>query len=632
MAEEIELAGSGQGGGEQHAPIVFSLQQDQQDRSQSILDEEREKHRRRAERFGTSYVDPGRVRKDFGLMMEARRERLRASHGFTTGNLDVFSPDRISCRDADAGCRCRMQMQRRSINANNPDGTSALARGGRRSDAIGDLTVGQAEEREKRAARAARFGMEAPSATPLDAYKPDGEVEARARRAAKFGVPYQPADAVLMDMDLYEQRREVGKDVERRPNAIYLYGVDVMSTKEVLSYFEEYGPVFVEWLDDSSCNVLFDDSNSAKRAMVGKGTPLPPEVMTAAAAAAAVQEQEQGELQQQLEDVGAPAPVPVLRYQPELPVPDNLSDVANLPYIWHKGQDFVKDGTSVSLVFRMATTEDVRDMSQPKRTRELWKSAGGGGGGGGGGDRAGRGRGRGQQQQQRRGKRPGRPGSGANGDGDGPADMDVDDNGHGAGTNDEDDDREVPRKRSRGVRGGQRLAMREVRPVLQPYGGTGLLQVGGAVLPAKGHVLDYTELEDEDPVAAASAAVSVAKGMKAVLSGGGGGMGGGGGGAGGRAGTGGRRGGRKGRGRGRGGEEGEGVDRPEVDVRELLKARRSRLPAPAKGGPGQEGVDSGDDGLVHNGDGHDGGGGEDGVGMMGGEEGAVHVDVTEMVE
>ena len=53
--------------------------------------------------------------------------------------------------------------------------------------------------------------------------------------------------------DLYEKRREVGTDVERRPEAIYLYGVDVMSTREVLSFFTEYGPVFVEWLDDSSC-------------------------------------------------------------------------------------------------------------------------------------------------------------------------------------------------------------------------------------------------------------------------------------------------------------------------------------------------------------------------------------------
>ncbi len=53
--------------------------------------------------------------------------------------------------------------------------------------------------------------------------------------------------------DLFEARREVASSVARRATAIYLYGVDVMSTKEVLSYFGEYGPVFVEWLDDSSC-------------------------------------------------------------------------------------------------------------------------------------------------------------------------------------------------------------------------------------------------------------------------------------------------------------------------------------------------------------------------------------------
>lgn len=45
----------------------------------------------RAERFSTQYRDPGRVRKDFGLMMEARREKFKQHHGFTTGSLDLLS-------------------------------------------------------------------------------------------------------------------------------------------------------------------------------------------------------------------------------------------------------------------------------------------------------------------------------------------------------------------------------------------------------------------------------------------------------------------------------------------------------------------------------------------------------------
>jgi hypothetical protein len=34
---------------------------------------------------------------------------------------------------------------------------------------------------------------------------------------------------------------------------VYLYGVDVMSTADIKAYFGDYGPRFVEWINDSSC-------------------------------------------------------------------------------------------------------------------------------------------------------------------------------------------------------------------------------------------------------------------------------------------------------------------------------------------------------------------------------------------
>ena len=37
------------------------------------------------------------------------------------------------------------------------------------------------------------------------------------------------------------------------------------------------GPKFVEWINDSSANVLFADAPTAKRAIAGTGKPLPPE-------------------------------------------------------------------------------------------------------------------------------------------------------------------------------------------------------------------------------------------------------------------------------------------------------------------------------------------------------------------
>lgn len=57
---------------------------------------------------------------------------------------------------------------------------------------------------------------------------------------------------------------------------MHLYGVDRMSTKECLQYFGDYGPSGVEWLDDSSCNVMFADADSAKRAIIGMGRPFGP--------------------------------------------------------------------------------------------------------------------------------------------------------------------------------------------------------------------------------------------------------------------------------------------------------------------------------------------------------------------
>jgi hypothetical protein len=48
---------------------------------------------------------------------------------------------------------------------------------------------------------------------------------------------------------------------------------------DCLHYFADYGPTFVEWINDSCCNVLFADTATANRAVVGLGKPLPPEEM-----------------------------------------------------------------------------------------------------------------------------------------------------------------------------------------------------------------------------------------------------------------------------------------------------------------------------------------------------------------
>ena len=48
------------------------------------------------------------------------------------------------------------------------------------------------------------------------------------------------------------------------------------------------------------------------------------------------------------------------------------SDVRNLPYLWHKAEPFVKEGTPIRLLMRMATLADTKDARNTQRTRRLW--------------------------------------------------------------------------------------------------------------------------------------------------------------------------------------------------------------------------------------------------------------------
>ncbi|KAK9807015.1 hypothetical protein WJX72_010790 [[Myrmecia] bisecta] len=247
-----------------------------------LLEEEREKHRRRAERFGTEFVKPER-RSD--LRDESRKERLKRS-GFKTG-IDLFTEDEIA----------------------------------------------------RRQERAARFGIpEEAQALEYRPVEPDEDEIRKKERAERFGLEYTaPDQAGLIDVDLLEKRQDVDLEVERRPEAIHMYGVDLMSTGDCLKYFGDYGPTYVEWINDSSCNVLFEDAYTAKRAIVGRGRPLPPE------------------------------DVPMGQEQTLDP-----SDVRNIPYLWHKGEDFEKQGTGIPLIFRIATVKDVKPRSGPHITRRLW--------------------------------------------------------------------------------------------------------------------------------------------------------------------------------------------------------------------------------------------------------------------
>ncbi|CAJ1339188.1 unnamed protein product [Effrenium voratum] len=62
-------------------------------------------------------------------------------------------------------------------------------------------------------------------------------------------------------------RREHNPLAPSRPEVLHCYGVDFLANKEVLEIFAEWKPQQVEWLDDSSCNVILESEAYAQKAI-----------------------------------------------------------------------------------------------------------------------------------------------------------------------------------------------------------------------------------------------------------------------------------------------------------------------------------------------------------------------------
>eukprot|EP00753_Platysulcus_tardus_P017006 PLAT6188.1.p1 GENE.PLAT6188.1~~PLAT6188.1.p1 ORF type:complete len:464 (-),score=206.86 PLAT6188.1:75-1466(-) len=155
------------------------------------------------------------------------------------------------------------------------------------------------EEEAKRAARAAKYGipLRKPDMLLKEAMKPrvrdeDWQAEEeekkeavraaeRKARAERFGMPLYDdvkaqREAASISKRLREQRRDLLPGEERRLDALHVYGTDRLDTDDLMNYFSIYGATGVEWINDSSANVLFGDKFSATRALRGTTEEIPP--------------------------------------------------------------------------------------------------------------------------------------------------------------------------------------------------------------------------------------------------------------------------------------------------------------------------------------------------------------------
>ena len=278
-------------------------------RNADVLEAEREKAKARAERFGGEYKAPSAKtlagangllsRKEvLAVRREAAEKKAKRGGQFITG-IDLFDP----------------------------------------------------QEEEKRLARAAKFGAMLDLTPEQKALREKAEVE-RLERDAKRAEQNQTGDAMndgdeSMDAaeqkkpDILEERVDPELDAVWRNDAVHLYGVDHMTTQECMGYFGEYGPVFCEWINDSSCNVVFSDEHAARRAIRMKG-----------------------------QTMGAFA-----NPDGKAALPEGLES----EMLWHSGPQFTTKGHTLNLSFRLATEDDIKPHGKIK-SRQLWMGKGGRGG------------------------------------------------------------------------------------------------------------------------------------------------------------------------------------------------------------------------------------------------------------
>lgn len=110
------------------------------------------------------------------------------------------------------------------------------------------------ESKAKKEARAARFGLENEVKIP-DVNLDDKIVE---NLLSSFNI--NPEN--VRDKQKY------------RLNALYVRGVQNMTTDDIFHYFHKFPANFIEWINDFSCNVVWDDKNDAFRALLNCSKPL----------------------------------------------------------------------------------------------------------------------------------------------------------------------------------------------------------------------------------------------------------------------------------------------------------------------------------------------------------------------
>ena len=233
-------------------------------------EKERAKARARAAKFGIEYKEPSPDA--FLKWSEARRLRANPERGFITG-IDTFSAAEKAKADARKERFAKDERKRKGFDDDNAE-SNDNDDGGAMSDDDADnvaewekakkdpLPIEQAWEHWK---QVSKFRSDPPG-NLLSKGNTTGEI------VLSLG---SEGDNSGIDTAEFLQKKIVVV-----PSKIHIFSNDwapfkQIRTDDLLSYFKDYGPSYVEWLGELSCNVLFEDKHSAARAFHALSQELP---------------------------------------------------------------------------------------------------------------------------------------------------------------------------------------------------------------------------------------------------------------------------------------------------------------------------------------------------------------------
>ncbi|KAE9341563.1 hypothetical protein PF008_g10580 [Phytophthora fragariae] len=213
--------------------------------------------KRRADRFGAPFAPPD-IKKFLDPREVRKLQRTGAIvPGFSTG-IDITSQEEQSKRE--------QRMKRFNTPQFAVEYSAETARA-LEQGLTQDEWAEKQRDQEKLRARAQKFG--------LPAEEDRSQVVITGLKPASAKVDRERCDVKAPAAE--------GQSVAFRNDALHMYSLDdkfqQVRTSDVMEYFVGYGPAYVEWLNDSSCTIVFQDNFTASRALIALGKQIPPQTL-----------------------------------------------------------------------------------------------------------------------------------------------------------------------------------------------------------------------------------------------------------------------------------------------------------------------------------------------------------------